>query len=533
MKVKANGKTFTFPDGTSPEDIGVALDEYFAQQGTPAAEKPREQSLMPERNKPGYLTRMQNVGKETLSNMGTHEGMQPQANNIPDDIAAKFGEANYGNDPASRTREFLSEGISGASQAITDTVLTGASEDASQWVKDRAQDVMQSKPVQAVAGAVQDFSEAHPNEAKALGETLNIATALGVPKAKAPSVPLVNRATKALKKGEAAGVKRTRVKKTKELMTPDKESAAPGTLTKDKRGNKIYEPTNYEQKVINELVETPGFNPNKPAVHNNAIVNNRLDELRENLDNYIVKTKKNPKYDQARLEELFDEARDAVAGRRLIKNTPIGQTAEDMIDYMRELIDGDTAMDLLNARRTFDADVRKQLGELVFNPDVDSAANIAMNEVRKVINQLVDESVPGKNVLKSLEKQHLLYKAQSHLRKKAWEEADTFYGKLTEAVYRKTGISLPTTPLATYATVATPVMAAAGQPAIAGAMAAGLASWAGFKGGKWLMTTPAGRTWLYQQIQNFGKNPMLKTERAQLIALYEEIAKTPVEKEEE
>ena len=124
MKVKANGKTFTFPDGTSPEDIGVALDEYFAQQGTPAAEKPREQSLMPERNKPGYLTRMQNVGKETLSNMGTHEGMQPQANNIPDDIAAKFGEANYGNDPASRTREFLSEGISGASQAITDTVLT-------------------------------------------------------------------------------------------------------------------------------------------------------------------------------------------------------------------------------------------------------------------------------------------------------------------------------------------------------------------------------------------------------------------------
>ncbi|EEX6543368.1 DNA transfer protein, partial [Escherichia coli] len=32
MKVTANGKTFTFPDGTSTEDIGAAIDDYFAGQ---------------------------------------------------------------------------------------------------------------------------------------------------------------------------------------------------------------------------------------------------------------------------------------------------------------------------------------------------------------------------------------------------------------------------------------------------------------------------------------------------------------------
>ena len=32
MKVTANGETFTFPDGTSTEDIGTAIDEYFAGQ---------------------------------------------------------------------------------------------------------------------------------------------------------------------------------------------------------------------------------------------------------------------------------------------------------------------------------------------------------------------------------------------------------------------------------------------------------------------------------------------------------------------
>ena len=34
MEVTANGKTFNFPDGTSNEDIGNAIDEYFAGQST-------------------------------------------------------------------------------------------------------------------------------------------------------------------------------------------------------------------------------------------------------------------------------------------------------------------------------------------------------------------------------------------------------------------------------------------------------------------------------------------------------------------
>ncbi|EIW3283927.1 lytic transglycosylase domain-containing protein [Salmonella enterica] len=54
MKVTANGKTFTFPEGTSTEDIGSAIDEYFAgqsaqqeQQGTstPPESQPQQQGL--------------------------------------------------------------------------------------------------------------------------------------------------------------------------------------------------------------------------------------------------------------------------------------------------------------------------------------------------------------------------------------------------------------------------------------------------------------------------------------------------------
>jgi len=43
MEVTANGKTFNFPDGTSNEDIGNAIDEYFASQATQQQANPETQ----------------------------------------------------------------------------------------------------------------------------------------------------------------------------------------------------------------------------------------------------------------------------------------------------------------------------------------------------------------------------------------------------------------------------------------------------------------------------------------------------------
>ncbi|EFV0815589.1 lytic transglycosylase domain-containing protein [Salmonella enterica] len=66
MKVTANGKTFTFPEGTSTEDIGSAIDEYFAgqsaqqeQQGTstPPEIQPQQQG--------GFISDLGNAAAET------------------------------------------------------------------------------------------------------------------------------------------------------------------------------------------------------------------------------------------------------------------------------------------------------------------------------------------------------------------------------------------------------------------------------------------------------------------------------------
>lgn len=47
MKVTANGKTFTFPEGASTDDIGSAIDEYFAGQAAATPQESPQQPSMP------------------------------------------------------------------------------------------------------------------------------------------------------------------------------------------------------------------------------------------------------------------------------------------------------------------------------------------------------------------------------------------------------------------------------------------------------------------------------------------------------
>ncbi|EAP4935183.1 lytic transglycosylase domain-containing protein [Salmonella enterica] len=66
MKVTANGKTFTFPEGTSTEDIGSAIDEYFAGQS--AQQEQQGTSTPPERQpqqQGGFISDLGNAAAET------------------------------------------------------------------------------------------------------------------------------------------------------------------------------------------------------------------------------------------------------------------------------------------------------------------------------------------------------------------------------------------------------------------------------------------------------------------------------------
>ncbi|EPJ1341826.1 lytic transglycosylase domain-containing protein [Salmonella enterica subsp. enterica serovar Muenchen] len=66
MKVTANGKTFTFPEGTSTEDIGSAIDEYFAGQS--AQQEQQGTSTTPEsqpQQQGGFIYDLGNAAADT------------------------------------------------------------------------------------------------------------------------------------------------------------------------------------------------------------------------------------------------------------------------------------------------------------------------------------------------------------------------------------------------------------------------------------------------------------------------------------
>lgn len=67
MKVTANGKTFTFPDGTSTEDIGSAIDEYFAGQAVQqqTVNQPTQNQEQPVEQQDGFMSDLGEAVKET------------------------------------------------------------------------------------------------------------------------------------------------------------------------------------------------------------------------------------------------------------------------------------------------------------------------------------------------------------------------------------------------------------------------------------------------------------------------------------
>ncbi|HDN7457728.1 TPA: lytic transglycosylase domain-containing protein [Salmonella enterica subsp. enterica serovar Eastbourne] len=69
MKVTANGKTFTFPEGTSTEDIGSAIDEYFAGQSAQQEQQEQQGTSTTPESQPqqqgGFISNLGNAAAET------------------------------------------------------------------------------------------------------------------------------------------------------------------------------------------------------------------------------------------------------------------------------------------------------------------------------------------------------------------------------------------------------------------------------------------------------------------------------------
>ncbi len=500
---------------SAPSSASVAEGNPFDQFDP----TPEEEAAVPtgipsglSMNEPGFFERSANTVVDTFGKMFTHEGLSGDMEG-------------YGNDMASRTREFLSEGITGASSIAGDAFMSAGKAVLPQGAQDAiasgAEAVMGSAPVQAVAGAVDEFSQENPNAAKALGETFNIATAFGGgPKAALKIPSLKRRAERGIRaQADKASVKRKDL--VKESLMPDEfKEIRKGELDLVD-GKKVWTPDEFKNQVIETVNNVKGYNPKKTAIHNNTVLRKEVERLREKLDADIQK-KGNP---QVNLEEL--DASFKATLKELKKNPLLRGDAEriarGLVKKMRKDLKGSTAADVLKARRDFDRALKRQAGEMAFDADVDSAINVATRHIRGAVNDAVDDAVPGVDVRGSLEKQHHLLSAKDTVFKKAYKEADGAVGRFIAGTEKKLGVKFPTTPVAIGAmgtSAAAAGAALAGMPVLAATLGGISAAYAGGKGVQYLLS-PSGRQNMWKAVKMMADNPLLKQERLLLIDLLE------------
>ena len=521
--VVANGKRFTFAAGTTPEQIEEAIDHHF---------KMSSPNPMPD-------------ASMATGNTGANPAPadpQAQGPDFWDRTGERFDDAVEGSIERFRDFDPLSmdmhpgvaavggEMLPAAYETATDALLTAGKkvlpEEATDWIGSKAAEVMASKPMQAITGAIEDFSEEYPEIADRVNVGVNIAGAVPGPRI---TIPQAKRAIDKRIRRNKDAIKDSRLDKTKDILIPEGKDV-PGDWDIDEWGNKVYKATDFEQEVADTITGLPEFNPNKSVIHNNAGLAKAIEKERKRLDKSI-KDKGDPRIDMERLDKGFEDALLSLQDE-VFNDAAAQQTITRAIEKMRQQMKSDKASDVLQARRDFDNLIRKEMGEGIFNPERQSAGNKAMNIVRRAVNEEVDKSVKGVDVTGSLRKQHHMLHAKAILKEKAAKAAHTKVGRTIKAIESKLGMKFPTTPLAAGATVGAAGSMIAGQPVLAGVVGGGLAGVGAYKGGKWLFSA-AGRNWLLKMTRAVADNPMLGAEKAILVDLYNELTKFPVEEDNE
>lgn len=116
--------------------------------------------------------------------------------------------------------------------------------------------------------------------------------------------------------------------------------------------------------------------------------------------------------------------------------------AQKLIDKAEQFIDKAEAKgsSLLQVRKDFDQWVISQKGTKVFDPKTESAFTVSNNEIRKTINNFLDEKATNVAVKESLQKQSSLFGALENLKPKAAIEFDTAVGRAFQNAANAVGV---------------------------------------------------------------------------------------------
>ncbi len=317
-----------------------------------------------------------------------------------------------------------------------------------------------------------DFKEANPKDAEQLGTMVDTAFMLSP---RAPLQGAANRVSeKALKLKSAATQQEFDAIEsgvTKMLEPVSRRGAGKSTI-QGWRGEKVYDPVDYEKEIINEVAYTPGVDPQLSYTENFNFVDDHIERVAVGLDD-LIREAGNPKVDTTALVGELDTLVKTLPDmdEAILLTGDAQKTAQQILRKAENLIknsDG-TATGVLQVRRDLDKWIDKITKGKAYDSDAVSATTVATDLVRTALNTKVSDAVPLVGVEDHLRQMHLLYGGRKIIDEKAYDEGLTAIARLYQSVHRATGVSIPTTPLAQWAT------AAFGAASVAGLAAAPIA----------------------------------------------------------
>lgn len=465
--------------------------------------------------------------KDKLSSLGYDENGQPIGGKslgakISDDFSKREGNAanilknsiSIVNGKVQPTQSSISTGLQlmgeGAG-AISDTVsdaFGSAFPQSTSALQSLAKSVAATKPVQAVASAANDFAQAHPITAANAAAVGNIVALSGLGEGVGAVKDLTGDALS--KVGNTlyqSGANSAQIAKTKfaqELITPKltptvKNAQFTNSVEQGALNTRTPVPTPQEKAVIDTVASIPGVSKSKSLNANYKTLSDAFKEEATTLASKLQDANI-PVSDDHIINGLSD-IRNNLAQNIYISGDG-AKSAEGVVNGALAHIANNpqTAAGLLQARKDFDKWLILQKGSKIFNPAVSGPVDIAVQQVRQGINNMIASAVPDAGVKASLQKQFNIQTAMKNIATKGGGEAPNAIGRGLQKVSHLIPVKSPTAK-AELATGAAALLFGTGAGAVVPIPAAlGLAGYGAYKG----LTSPAFRKGVGASLRTIG-----------------------------
>ena len=279
-----------------------------------------------------------------------------------------------------------------------------------------------------IVQSLTDLSEKHPEIAKDIQNTIDIAILTAGAKAQKPTGTGLQKAGVSI---ERAGVKSARIIKEKfaqKLVSPIETKAVKlsqvGRTTEAGSFLKtdIVTPTAFELRVAQEVSKIPGISAKNTFQKNFNIVRDYNTTQAKQLVSDIAK------YDYSISKKyVLSQLDDAALN---LKKSPLivgdaEKTANKLLVGAKKFVESNkaTGSGLLEARKQFDNWVKTQKPK-VFDARSENAFTIANDRIRQTLNAILDEKAVNLGIKDSFAKQSSLFTAMSNIGPKAALEAN-------------------------------------------------------------------------------------------------------------